>query len=80
MKREELERETRETTTFIASGFAEIRKDLEEELRALDLQANSATLTPEETARRNHILSELYTIEKQISEKVESLKDNAEKL
>lgn len=59
-----LEKQLRETEERFHRGFAEIRKDLMDQLKDLAMNSQGRPLTPEEVEKRDHILRELEELEK----------------
>lgn len=57
-----------ETQDRYRKGFAEIRKDLMDELKLLSANAQGRPLTPEELERKDHILRELDELEQTLSQ------------
>ncbi len=64
MQRGLLEKQLRETEDRFHRGFAEIRKDLMDQLKDLAMNSQGRTLTPDEVEKRDHILRELEELEK----------------
>lgn len=55
-----------ETEDRFHRGFAEIRKDLMDQLKDLAINAQGRSLTPEEIDKRDHVLRELEEMEKNL--------------
>ncbi len=65
-----MEKHLRETEDRFHRGFAEIRKDLMDQLRDLAAGTQGRPLTPEEVEKRDHVLRELEEIEKNLEHDV----------
>lgn len=61
-----VEKQLKETEDRFHRGFAEIRKDLMDQLKDLAINAQGRSLTPEEIDKRDHVLRELEEMEKNL--------------
>lgn len=73
LKRSLFEKQVRETTQRFRENFSEIRRDLTDELKALAENAKDRPLTPEEVSRREHMLRELDSIERQTTDEMNEI-------
>ena len=78
LRRELFGKEMKEAKASVEEGFAEIRKDLIEELRLIEVGAQGGKLSTSQLERKEHILREIHNIEKNIEKElgdVEKLRD-----
>jgi hypothetical protein len=61
-----MEKQLRETEERFHKGFAEIRGELMDQLKALANETQGRALTPDEVGRRNRILAELEELERNL--------------
>lgn len=61
-----VEKQLRETEERFHKGFAEIRKDLMDQLKDLAMNSQGRALTPQEIEKRDHILREIEEMEKNL--------------
>ena len=61
-----IEKQLRETEERFHKGFAEIRKDLMDQLKDLAINSQGRSLTPNEIEKRDHILREIEEMEKNL--------------
>ncbi len=71
LKAELQRRRARETHESVREGFREVRRDLMDELAAL--QSSGRTLTPDELKRKEHVLRELERIEKMMEREISEI-------
>lgn len=67
-KEQLFEKQLHDTEDRYRKGFAEIRKDLMDELKLLSANAQGRAMTPEELERKDHILRELDELEHTLSQ------------
>jgi len=70
LKRGLMEKQLRETEEKFHRGFAEIRKDLMDQLKDLAVNSQGRQLTPDEIEKRDHVLRELEEMEKNLEHDV----------
>ncbi len=73
LKRGLFEKQIHETQERFRQNFSEIRRDLTDELRILAENAKDRPLTPEEIQRREHVLRELDTVERETTEEMSEI-------
>jgi len=70
-----LRKQVKDAGVAISHGFAEIRQDLIEELRAFEKEIDGKGMTAEQLARKERIFREIENIEKNIEKEVEDIED-----
>ncbi len=68
------EKQLRETEERFHKGFAEIRKDLMDQLKALAQESQTRPLRPEEVEKRDRLLEEIDSIERNLDHDIGDLK------